>query len=242
MSRGNAWWACQDLNLGPHPYQQNAGNRCAKRPFRRPRSTVGAEVMCSHRVQLCAVLAPFDSSLLSVPERLPARAVVWDLAFEVDADAWSGVDDERAADGVQPASHVGEPRAVRMVAGWQPTPVSWTSKRQPVAIGEGHDDRCRCTGVFACILQRLQTTQVDVDRIADRAEQAVQLRAADRGLKLWIRGQKPATATHAIGDPRRHRCRLQLPAGHGGVARSRCLAVAYVRGWLGADSSGKQLR
>ena len=38
-------------------YQQNAGNRCAKRHSRRSHTTVGAEVMCSHRVQLCALLA-----------------------------------------------------------------------------------------------------------------------------------------------------------------------------------------
>jgi hypothetical protein len=42
------WWACQDLNLGPHPYQQNAGNRCAKRRCCRSCSTVEVEVMCSH--------------------------------------------------------------------------------------------------------------------------------------------------------------------------------------------------
>jgi hypothetical protein len=40
------------LNQRPHPYQQNAGNRCAKRRSRRSRSTVEAKVMCSHRVQL----------------------------------------------------------------------------------------------------------------------------------------------------------------------------------------------
>jgi hypothetical protein len=50
------WWACQDLNLGPHPYQLNAGNRCAQGPFRSSRSTVRGEVMCSHRVQLCALI------------------------------------------------------------------------------------------------------------------------------------------------------------------------------------------
>jgi hypothetical protein len=55
---GEPWWACQDLNLGPHPYQQNAGNRCAKRRSRRSRSTVRVEVMWSHRVQLCALIAP----------------------------------------------------------------------------------------------------------------------------------------------------------------------------------------
>jgi hypothetical protein len=55
---GGSWWACQDLNLGPHPYQQNEGNRCANRRFRRSRSTVAGEVMCSHRVQLCALIAP----------------------------------------------------------------------------------------------------------------------------------------------------------------------------------------
>jgi hypothetical protein len=28
------WWAWEDLNLRPHPYQQNAGNRWADHPFR----------------------------------------------------------------------------------------------------------------------------------------------------------------------------------------------------------------
>jgi hypothetical protein len=51
------WWACQDLNLRPHPYQLNAGNRCAKRRSRRWRSTVEAEVMWSHRVQVCALVS-----------------------------------------------------------------------------------------------------------------------------------------------------------------------------------------
>jgi hypothetical protein len=55
------WWACQDLNLGPHPYQQNAGNRCAKRRSRRSRSTVEAEVMCSRGVQLCALVVRLAS-------------------------------------------------------------------------------------------------------------------------------------------------------------------------------------
>jgi len=57
------WWACQDLNLGPHPYQQNAGNRCATRRSRRSRPTVEVEVMCSHRVQLCALIAPAAARL-----------------------------------------------------------------------------------------------------------------------------------------------------------------------------------
>ena len=43
------------MNLGPHPYQQNAGNRCAKRRSRRSRPTVEVEVMCSRGVQLCAL-------------------------------------------------------------------------------------------------------------------------------------------------------------------------------------------
>ena len=38
---------CQDLNLGPHPYQLNFGNRCADRPFPRSAPTVGAEGMRS---------------------------------------------------------------------------------------------------------------------------------------------------------------------------------------------------
>jgi hypothetical protein len=44
MTCDDGWWACQDLNLGPHPYQQSTGNRCATRRSRRSRSTVGAEV------------------------------------------------------------------------------------------------------------------------------------------------------------------------------------------------------
>ena len=38
------WWAWLDLNQRPHPYQQNAGNRCANGRFCRSRSTVEAEV------------------------------------------------------------------------------------------------------------------------------------------------------------------------------------------------------
>ena len=49
------WWACQDLNLGPHPYQQSAGNRCAAARFPRSRSTVGAKVKCSNSLQLSAL-------------------------------------------------------------------------------------------------------------------------------------------------------------------------------------------
>jgi hypothetical protein len=49
------WWACQDLNLGPHPYQQSTGNRCANGCFRRSRATVGAEVKCSNSLQLSAL-------------------------------------------------------------------------------------------------------------------------------------------------------------------------------------------
>jgi hypothetical protein len=49
-------WACQDLNLGPHPYQQPTGNRCAHRPFRRSRPTVGGEVTGSIGRQLRVLL------------------------------------------------------------------------------------------------------------------------------------------------------------------------------------------
>jgi hypothetical protein len=42
------WWACQDLNLGPHPYQQSRAHRCADRRFPRSLPTVRGEVMrCS---------------------------------------------------------------------------------------------------------------------------------------------------------------------------------------------------
>ena len=57
MTCGNEWWACQDLNLGPHPYQLNAGNRCADRPFPRSRPTVGAQGMRSIRPLVCVHLS-----------------------------------------------------------------------------------------------------------------------------------------------------------------------------------------
>ena len=50
---GDAW---EDLNLRPHPYQLNAGNRCADRRSRRARSTVGARVMRSIRALVCVLL------------------------------------------------------------------------------------------------------------------------------------------------------------------------------------------
>src|SRR4029453_19567446 len=58
-----------------HPYQQNAGNRCAKRRSRRSRSTVRVKVSCSHRAQLCALSAPAaalfgTSALLAVVVRV----------------------------------------------------------------------------------------------------------------------------------------------------------------------------
>jgi hypothetical protein len=52
---GDGWWACQDLNLGPHPYQLNAGNRCADRRFPRSRPTVGAEGIGSICLLVCVL-------------------------------------------------------------------------------------------------------------------------------------------------------------------------------------------
>jgi hypothetical protein len=54
---GNGWWACQDLNLGPHPYQLNAGNRCAHRPFPRSRLTVRTKGMRSISPLVCVHLS-----------------------------------------------------------------------------------------------------------------------------------------------------------------------------------------
>src|SRR5918993_3221688 len=55
VSGGKGWWAGQDLNLGPHPYQLNAGNRCADRRSRRSRPTVGAKGMRSIGAQVCVL-------------------------------------------------------------------------------------------------------------------------------------------------------------------------------------------
>src|SRR4029453_16827822 len=48
MSWGNGWWACQDLNLGTHPYQQSGAYRCATLHFRRWCATVEGQVMRSY--------------------------------------------------------------------------------------------------------------------------------------------------------------------------------------------------
>jgi hypothetical protein len=34
LTCADGWWACQDLNLGPHPYQQSPAERRAIQPFR----------------------------------------------------------------------------------------------------------------------------------------------------------------------------------------------------------------
>jgi hypothetical protein len=41
LSCDDWWWACQDLNLGPHPYQVSRAKRCADRRF--PRSLLSVE-------------------------------------------------------------------------------------------------------------------------------------------------------------------------------------------------------
>jgi hypothetical protein len=51
LSCDDGWWACQDLNLGPHPYQQSGAYRYATLRFCRSRATVGGEVMRSLRLR-----------------------------------------------------------------------------------------------------------------------------------------------------------------------------------------------
>jgi hypothetical protein len=43
--------------MGPHPYQLNAGNRCANRRFPRSRATVGAQGMRSISTMVCVHLS-----------------------------------------------------------------------------------------------------------------------------------------------------------------------------------------
>jgi hypothetical protein len=49
---GDGWWACQDLNLGPHPYQVSRAQRCADRRFPRSLPSVGGEGMRSNSLAL----------------------------------------------------------------------------------------------------------------------------------------------------------------------------------------------
>jgi hypothetical protein len=102
------WWAWEDLNLRLHPYQQNAGNRCANRRSRRSRPTVRGEVMCSHRVQLCAlILAPTPEVQQAIQHSARAHHVVHDslpshrspLAVDAANPAWASF---RSAMGTPP--------------------------------------------------------------------------------------------------------------------------------------------
>ena len=43
----DGWWACQDLNLGPHPYQVSRAKRCADHRFPRSLATVRGQGMRS---------------------------------------------------------------------------------------------------------------------------------------------------------------------------------------------------
>src|SRR6266536_2363480 len=60
-------WACEDLNLGPLPYQQYAGNRRSEGRFCRSRATVGAKLSvlspCSYALSQC-VFRPTDAMLV----------------------------------------------------------------------------------------------------------------------------------------------------------------------------------
>jgi hypothetical protein len=47
LSCRDGWWACQDLNLGPHPYQVSRAKRCAERRFPRSPLSVRGEGMRS---------------------------------------------------------------------------------------------------------------------------------------------------------------------------------------------------
>jgi hypothetical protein len=64
---GVLWWACEDLNLGPLPYQQNAGNRCADRRLCWSRGTVGAEVKWSTGIQLSVLPIRLELKATSMP-------------------------------------------------------------------------------------------------------------------------------------------------------------------------------
>jgi hypothetical protein len=54
-------WAWLDLNQRPHPYQLNAGNRCADHRLRRSRTTVGVKGMRSIGAQVCVLLWRSDA-------------------------------------------------------------------------------------------------------------------------------------------------------------------------------------
>ncbi len=64
-AQGWYWWAWEDLNLRPLPYQLTAGNRCAEGRFCRSLVTVDAKVKWSIGVQLSVlqcVLNPTDAT------------------------------------------------------------------------------------------------------------------------------------------------------------------------------------
>src|SRR4029450_4030620 len=96
VSWGIGWWACQDLNLGPHPYQLNAGNRCAHRRFPRSCPTVGAKGMRSISPLVCVLAHDLGTHRLDVV--WPAMTLRG--AWEGPAGWLAGPPTEAAADSV----------------------------------------------------------------------------------------------------------------------------------------------
>src|SRR5215216_4843270 len=71
------WWAWEDLNLRPHPYQLNAGNRCANRPFPSSRPTVGAQGMRSISPLVCVLANALGTHRLDVVSAGDDAAMAW---------------------------------------------------------------------------------------------------------------------------------------------------------------------
>jgi hypothetical protein len=65
------WWACQDLNLGPHPYQVSRAQRCAERRFPRSPVSVRGEGMRSNASTGNAPGGGYDSSHWTVRRSSP---------------------------------------------------------------------------------------------------------------------------------------------------------------------------
>jgi hypothetical protein len=70
----SAWWSPPpESNRRPHPYHGTTRNRCANRRFPRSRPTVGAEVIGSPSVKLCAHPHATCGRLRPVPRAVLSR-------------------------------------------------------------------------------------------------------------------------------------------------------------------------
>ena len=132
---GSTGWACQDLNLGSHPYQVSRAKRCAERRFPRSLRSVRGEGMRSNSS------ARISAQTQCRGRRQGTRSTIADKAMglpggrgsAIGRGAWLGVDPQALAVDVAPHGR-GLRVAVGHDRGGAATGGHWTRSRWDAGI------------------------------------------------------------------------------------------------------------